>query len=156
MKFPSMKFFSLPEDAPRGLKVLQIAQASIVALTAIAAILTAIIPQKHKAFTFGLLYSLIFMSMSTSFLLRKEQALARTGTLTKQKYIKYQIFKMVAAFGLSFVGFIMWIASCPKEQRSLKPGESGLILGGVKINRYQGWILWIHTFNWYVLSTFVW
>ncbi|KAH3953622.1 hypothetical protein HBH53_028040 [Parastagonospora nodorum] len=146
-----MDFLYLRQDAPRGLKIVQTAQASIVVLTVIAAFLTAVIPQKHKTFTFGLLYSLIFTSITTTILVRKERLAAAKNLLTKDKYVKYQMFKIVAAFGMYFIGFILWIASMPKKQESLRKGESGMILGGVKINRYQGWIMWMHFFNWVFL-----
>jgi hypothetical protein len=143
-----MKLICLPDDAPRGLKIVQIAQVSIIFLTVIATFLTAVIPQKHKAFTFGLLYSLILTSITTTILVRKEQLAAAKNLLTKDKYAKYQLYKMAAAFALYFVGFIAWLASTPKEQESLRPGENGAVLGGVKINKYQGWIMWMHFFNW--------
>ncbi|KAH4101598.1 hypothetical protein HBI04_019980 [Parastagonospora nodorum] len=146
-----MDFLYLRQDAPRGLKIVQTAQASIVVLTVIATFLTAVIPQKHKTFTFDLLYSLIFTSITTTILVRKERLAAAKNLLTKDKYVKYQMFKIVAAFGMYFIGFILWIASMPKKQESLRKGESGMILGGVKINRYQGWIMWMHFFNWVFL-----
>jgi hypothetical protein len=143
-----MKFLGLPDDASPRLKAIHIAQVGIVSLTAIATFLTAVIPQKHKAFTFGLLYSLIFTSITTTILIRKEQLAASKGALTKDKYVKYQLLKMISAVGLYIVGFIAFLASTPKEGDSHKAGEQGLWIGGVKVNRYQGWIMWLHFFNW--------
>lgn len=143
-----MTFLGLPANASPRLKAVQIAQLSIVALTMIATFLTAVIPQKHKAFTFGLLSTLIFTSFTTTFILRREQQAARKDELTKSKYVKYQVIKLASAFGLSIVGFICFLAATPHEGEKHKPGEQGLWIGGVKVNRYQGWILWLNFFNW--------
>jgi hypothetical protein len=144
-----MKFLGLPDDASPRLKAVQIAQASIVFLTMIATFLAAIIPQKHKAFTFSLLYSLIFTSITTTILVRKEQVAAAKGALTKDKYVKYQLLKMISAVGLYIIGFIAFVAT-PNGHDTQKVGEQGLWMNGVKVNRYQGWILWMHFFNWQV------
>jgi hypothetical protein len=144
-----MKFLGLPDDASPRLKAVQIAQASIVFLTMIATFLAAVIPQKHKAFTFSLLYSLIFTSITTTILVRKEQVAAAKGALTKDKYVKYQLLKMISAVGLYIIGFIAFVAT-PNGHDTQKVGEQGLWMNGVKVNRYQGWILWMHFFNWQV------
>ncbi|KAH7409905.1 hypothetical protein DE146DRAFT_604301 [Phaeosphaeria sp. MPI-PUGE-AT-0046c] len=146
-----MNFLGLPADASPRLKAVQIAQISIIFLTMIATFLTAVIPQEHKAFTFGLLYTLIFTSFTTTIILRKEQQAALKGELTKSKYVKYQVIKLASAFGLSIVGFIAFIASTPQEGGKHRAGEQGLWIGGVKVNRYQGWILWLNFFNWVFL-----
>jgi len=145
-----MQFLGLPSDASPRLKALQIAQLSIVFLTMIATFLTAVIPQEHKAFTFGLLYSLIGTSITTTILVRKEQLAALKGALTKDKYVKYQLFKMISAVGIYIIGFIAFLAS-PGGNHVQKPGEQGLWIHGVKINRYQGWIIWMSIFNWLFL-----
>jgi hypothetical protein len=147
----NMKFFTLPEDASPRLKAMHIAQLGMVLLTIIATFLTAVIPQKHKLFTFGLLYGLIFSSVTTTIIVRREQQAARTGALTKQKYIKYQVFKMIAATGLYIVAFIAFLASTPAKPESHSRSQ-GLFIGGVHINRYQGWILMMHFFNWVSLE----
>jgi uncharacterized membrane protein len=149
MKFPTMNSFTLglPEDASPRLKAVHIAQLGMTALTMVAIFLTAIIPQKHKVFTFGLLYGLIFSSITTTILVRREQQAARTGQLTKQKYVKYQVFKMIAAIGMYIVAFIAFLASTPSKPESHSRSQ-GLYIGGVHINKYQGWILWMHFFNW--------
>jgi hypothetical protein len=139
--------WALPREASPRLKGLQIAQLSVVGLTIFATFLAAVIPQKHKVFTFGLLYSLIFTSVTTTVLIRKEQAAAKAGALTKDKYAKYQLYKMASAAGLYVLGFVAFLASTSgNEQR--KKGESGMWIGGVKVNRYQGWIIWLNIFNW--------
>jgi hypothetical protein len=55
---------------------------------------------------------------------------------------------MLAAVGMYIIGFICWVASTPKEGDKQRPGEQGVWIGGVKLNRYQGWIMWLHVFNW--------
>jgi uncharacterized membrane protein len=127
MKFPNMSSFTLglPEDASPRLKAAHIAQLGMTALTILATFLTAIIPQKHKLFTFGLLYGLIFSSITTTILVRREQQAART-------YI------------VAFIGFL---ASTPSKPESHSRSQ-GLFIGGVHVNKYQGWILWMHFFNW--------
>lgn len=109
----------------------------------------------RHSFTFGLLYSLILTSITTTFLIRKEQVRAANGTLGKDKYVKYQLFKIFAAAGLYVVGFVAFLASSGGND-TRKPGEQGLWIGGVKVNKWQGMILWIHFFNWYVVSLFDW
>jgi len=146
-----MTFLGLPADASPRLKAVQWAQLSIVFLTMIATFLTAVIPQQHKAFTFGLLYTLILSSFTTTIILRKEQQAALKGELTKSKYVKYQVIKLASAFGLSIVGFIAFVASTPQNPERLRPGEQGLVFFGVKVNRYQGWIMWLNFFNWVFL-----
>jgi hypothetical protein len=143
-----MKFIGLPDDASPRLKGLHVAQIGMVLLTMFATLLTAVIPQQHKTFTFGLLYSLIFTSITTTILVRKEQQAAHKGALSKDKFVKYQLLKMISAVGLYIVGFIAFLASTPQKGGPQKPGEQGLWLGGVKVNRYQGWIIWMHFFNW--------
>ncbi|KAH7366593.1 hypothetical protein BKA66DRAFT_425078 [Pyrenochaeta sp. MPI-SDFR-AT-0127] len=143
-----MPFF--PAAGSPRLRAIQIAQSSIVIFTIVATLLTAAIPSKHKFFTFGLLYSLILSSITTTYLLRKEQIRAINGTLTKDKYVKYQLFKIIAAAGLYVVGFIGHVAS-PGGNDVQKPGEQGLWIGGVKINKWQGLIIWMNFFNWVFL-----
>jgi hypothetical protein len=142
-----MKFFGFPSDASPRLKAIQIAQVVMVLLTMIATFLAAVIPQKHKAFTFSLLYSLIFTSISTTILVRKEQSALATGALTKDKYVKYQLVKMISAVGFGVFGFIMFVTT-PNGNDTEETGEQGLWMNGGKVNRYQGWILWMHFFNW--------
>jgi Co/Zn/Cd efflux system component len=142
-----MKFFGFPSDASPRLKAVQIAQVVMVFLTMIATVLAAVIPQKHKAFTFSLLYSLIFTSITTTILVRKEQLALAAGALTKDKYVKYQLMKMISAVGLYIAGFILFVIT-PNGNDKQMQGEQGLWMNGVKVNRYQGWILWMHFFNW--------
>ncbi|CAO2654053.1 Nn.00g107860.m01.CDS01 [Neocucurbitaria sp. VM-36] len=143
-----MPFF--PTAGSTRLRAIQICQLSVVLLTILATLLAAVIPQKHKGFTFGLLYSLILTSITTTFLVRKEQIRAANGTLGKDKYVKYQLFKIIAAAGLYVVGFVAFLASSGGND-TRKPGEQGLWIGGVKVNKWQGMILWIHFFNWVFL-----
>jgi len=144
----TMKFLGLPNDASPRLKALHIAQVGLITLTILATLLTAVVPSKHTKFTFGLLYSLIFTAITNTILLRKEQVAAAKGLLTKDKYVKYQLFKMISAVGLYIVGFILFVASSPSGNGEQTPVSHGLYLGGVRINRYRGWILWMHFFNW--------
>ncbi|KAH8724457.1 hypothetical protein GQ44DRAFT_618221 [Phaeosphaeriaceae sp. PMI808] len=146
-----MKFISLPDDASPRLKAMQFAQLSIIILTMVATFLAAILPQKHKDFTFGLLYSLIFTSITTGFFIRKEQLAAAQNALTKDKYTKYQLFKIISAFGVYFVGFIVSMIFVHPASDPHGPNEQGFWLGGVKVNRGQGCILWLHVFNWLFL-----
>jgi hypothetical protein len=138
----------LPADASPRLKALHIGQLSIVLVTVISTFFAAVIPQKHKAFTFGLLYSLILTSITTTFLVRREQVAAKAGVLTTSKFAKYQLFKIGAATGLYVLGFIAFLVTVPTGKDDHMPGMQGLWINGVKVNRYQGWILWMHTFNW--------
>ncbi|KAF1848763.1 uncharacterized protein K460DRAFT_364735 [Cucurbitaria berberidis CBS 394.84] len=143
-----MPFF--PSAGSPRLRAIQICQLGIVSLTILATLLTAVIPSKHTAFTFGLLYPLILTSITTTILVRKEQIRALNGTLNKDKYVKYQLFKIIAAAGLYVVGFIaQLVTSSGNEVR--KPGEQGLWIGGVKVNKWQGAILWMSFFNWVFL-----
>ncbi|KAJ4374851.1 hypothetical protein N0V83_001929 [Neocucurbitaria cava] len=135
-----------PTAGSTRFRAIQICQLSVVFLTTVATFLAAVIPQKHKAFTFGLLYSLILTSITTTFLIRKEQGRAANGTLGKDKYVKYQLFKIFAAAGLYVVGFVAFLASSGGND-TRKPGEQGLWIGGVKVNKWQGMIFWIHFFN---------
>tara|TARA_R110002003_G_scaffold562_10_gene20493 strand:- start:14597 stop:15028 length:432 start_codon:yes stop_codon:yes gene_type:complete len=143
-----MTFIGLPADASPRLKALHVGQLSIVGLTMLATFLAAIVPQKHKIFTFGLLYSLILSSISTTVILRREQQSAAKGLLTKNKYMKYQFAKFGAAIGLHIVGFIMFVAITPAGPDVQKPREQGLWMNGYKVNKYQGWIMWLGIFNW--------
>lgn len=72
---------------------------------------------------------------------------ARENTLTKDKYAKYQMFKLLAAFGMSVIGFIGYLAS-PQGDAERKPGEQGMWLNGVKITKWHAIILWMGFFNW--------
>lgn len=146
--FKTMKFISLPDDASPRLKALHVAQAGLIMLTIFATILTAIAPSSRTKFTFGLLYSLIFTAITNTILLRREQIAAHKGLLSKDKYVKYQLFKIISAFGLYFVGFILYIASTLPGHGDQTPVSRGLFLGGVKINKYRGIILAMHFFNW--------
>ncbi|KAF1968172.1 hypothetical protein BU23DRAFT_515040 [Bimuria novae-zelandiae CBS 107.79] len=148
MRFP----FGLPRDASPRLKVIQGCQLSITALTILATLFAAVIPHKHKRFTLGLLYPLIFVSFSTTFLVRREQRRAREGTLSKQRYVKYQLYKLFAAFGLAFVGFVADIITSDAQCDTKRPGETGLWLRCIKVNTWQGLILWLNFFNW----VFIW
>lgn len=144
MPFP----FALPRDTSPRLRILQLCQLSITGLTILATFFAAVIPSKHKSFTFGLLYSLILTSFTTTYLVYKEQKCAAQGILSKDKYVKYQLFKIIAAAGLYFVGFIAHLASSSGEKEVKHPGEQGLWIGNVKVNRWQGMILWMNFFNW--------
>ncbi|KAJ4360488.1 uncharacterized protein N0V89_001053 [Didymosphaeria variabile] len=148
-----MTFLGLPRDASPRLKAIQGCQLAIVSLTIVATFLAAVVSQKHKAFTFGLLYPLILISCSTTFFVFREQRRAREGTLTKDKYVKYQLFKLFAAFGLAFVAFVLSIVLGEKKvECDMKlPGEQGLWLGCIKVNTWQALILWMNAFNWIFL-----
>jgi hypothetical protein len=100
-------------------------------------------------FTFGLLYTLILTSISTTAILRKEQIRAQNGTLTKKVYVKYQIIKLGSALALSVVGFIGHLASSGGDD-ARKPGQQGVWVGGVKLNKWHGMIILMNVFNWYV------
>ena len=143
--------FGLPRDASPRLKAIQGLQLSITALTILATFFAAVVPHKHKRFTLGLLYPLIFVSCSTTFLVHREQRRAREGTLTKQRYVKYQLYKLFGGFALAFVGFIADIATSDQNCDAKRPGETGLWLRCIKVNTWQGLILWLNFFNWYVL-----
>ncbi|OAG04055.1 uncharacterized protein CC84DRAFT_1166181 [Paraphaeosphaeria sporulosa] len=136
--------------SPR-LKALQGAQLGIVALTLLATFLAAVVPHKHKSFTFGLLYPLLLTSASTTFLIAREQRRAREGALTKAKYAKYALLKLAAAFGLGFVGFVLDIATTDGKCDVQRPGETGLWIRCVKVETWQGAILWLNVFNWLFL-----
>lgn len=147
MPFP----FALPRDASHKLRIIQLAQLSITALTIVATFLTAVVPSKHKGFTFGFLYYLIFTSITTTFLVYKEQVNAARGTLTKDKYVKYQLFKIIAAVGLTIVAFVASSATPSGPEDVHRPGEQGWWINGVKVNKWQGYIMKINFFNWYVI-----
>ncbi|KZM20187.1 hypothetical protein ST47_g8640 [Ascochyta rabiei] len=119
-----------PRDASPRLRGLQICQLGVVSLTAVCTFLAAVIPSKHKAFTFSLLYGLILTSITTSFLINKEQKAAAQGALTKDKY-------EVPAL----------------EDRCWIRDELGRIscVPCVKINTLQSIILWLGMFNWIFL-----
>lgn len=122
-------------------------QLGVVGLTTVYVFLAAVIPSKHKAFTFSLLYGLILTSITTSILINKEQKAAAQGLLTKDKYVKYQFWKIAAGFVTYFIAFIGFLAS-PHGDEKLGRNENGLIMNGVKINNFQSIILWTNTFNW--------
>ncbi|KAL1598906.1 hypothetical protein SLS60_008051 [Paraconiothyrium brasiliense] len=145
----NMTFLGLPRDASPRLKAIQGCQMAIALLTIVATFLAAIVPQKHKAFTFGLLYPLILISCSTTFVVVREQRRAREGTLTKDKYVKYQLFKLFAAFGLAFLAFVLSLVLGEKKVECdvKRPGEQGLWLGCIKVNKWQALILWMNAFN---------
>lgn len=137
--------------SPR-LRILQHAQLAIAFLAFFAFLVTFLIPFRHKLFTLSLLYTPLLTSITTIFFVVREQKNAEAGTLSKQKYVKYQVLKMVAAIGMSFIGFIGYLASAPAEadQDVHHPGTQGMWLNGVKIGRWQGLLLWLNFFNWYV------
>jgi len=139
--------FAFPREASPRLRGLQMCQVGIVGLTIVYVFLAAVIPSKHKAFTFSLLYGLILTSITTSILINKEQKAAAQGVLTKDKYVKYQFWKIAAGFSTYFVAFIGFLAS-PHGDEKLGRNENGLIMNGVKINNFQSIILWTNTFNW--------
>lgn len=145
---------TLPSTAnvsPR-LRILQHAQLSIAGLAFFAFLVTFLIPFRHKLFTLSLLYTPLLTSITTIFFVVREQKNAEAGTLSKQRYVKYQVLKMVAAIGMSFIGFIGYLASAPAEADQDKhyPGTQGMWLNGVKIGRWQSLLLWLNFFNWYV------
>ena len=135
-----------PHASPR-LKGLQICQLGVVGLTVLYTFLAAVIPSKHKAFTFSLLYGLILTSITTSILINKEQKAGARGLLTKDKYAKYQLWKIGAGFSMYFVAFIGFMVT-PGGNAKLGRNENGLIMNGVKINTFQSIIMWTSTFNW--------
>ncbi|KAJ4359159.1 hypothetical protein N0V95_002411 [Ascochyta clinopodiicola] len=141
---------NFPQDASPRLRGLQICQLGVVSLTAVCTFLTAVIPSKHKAFTFSLLYGLILTSITTSILINKEQKAAARGALTKDKYAKYQLWKIGAGFVMNSVGFVAFLVS-PGGHDEQKPHENGMWIKGVKINTLQSIILWLSTFNWIFL-----
>lgn len=141
---------AFPRDASPRLRGLQICQLCVVTLTTVYVFLAAVIPSKHKAFTFSLLYGLILTSITTSILINKEQKAAAQGLLTKDKYAKYQLWKIAAGFCTYFIGFIGFVAT-PGGDEKLGRNENGLIMNGVKINTFQSIILWTNTFNWIFL-----
>lgn len=143
-----MRFFTFPPNTSPRLKAIQGAQLGVVALTLLATFFAAVIPHKHKPFTFGLLYPLLLTSCSTTFLVLREQRRAREAALTKEKYVKYALLKLFAAFGLAFVGFVLDIVSSDGECDKKRPGETGLWLRCIKVNKWQGMILWLNVFNW--------
>ena len=139
--------FAFPQNASPRLRGLQICQISVVGLTAICTFLAAVIPSKHKAFTFSLLYSLILTSITTSILINKEQKAALQGNLTKDKYAKYQLWKIIAGFVMYFVGSVAFLAS-PGGKDEQGANENGLWIKGIKCNTLHSIILWLNTFNW--------
>lgn len=146
-----MTFIGLPSNVSPRLKAIHGCQLGVVGLTMVATFLAAVIPQKHKSFTFGLLYPLILTSFSTTFLLYREQRRALNGTLTKDRYIKYQLFKLFAAFGLSFIGFFLDFFTEDGTCDPQRVGEQGLWIRCIKVNKWQGMIMWLNFFNWVFL-----
>ncbi|KAF2622829.1 hypothetical protein BU25DRAFT_442891 [Macroventuria anomochaeta] len=138
---------AFPCNASPRLRGLQICQLGVVSLTTVLTFLAAVIPSKHKAFTFSLLYGLILTSITTSILINKEQKAATRGILTKDKYVKYQFWKVAGGFVMYFIGFIAFVAS-PGGNEKLSRNENGLVINGVKVNTLQSTILWLNTFNW--------
>ncbi|KAH9861695.1 hypothetical protein J1614_011448 [Plenodomus biglobosus] len=147
MRFP----FTLAQNVSPKLRILQACQLSIAGLTLLATLLAAVIPSKHKGFTFSILYSLILTSCTTTFLVYKEQQRAAQGMLSKDKYAKYQMFKMGAAVGSSIVGFVASCATPNGPADAKRPGEMGLWVDGIKVNRLQGMVMWMIFFNWVFL-----
>lgn len=148
MRIPAS--LSAPANAPRGLRILHSAQIAIAGLAIFAFFVTVLLPFRRKLFTLSLLYTPILTSITTVFFLVRERKHAEAGTLSKTRYAKYQVLKMVAAFGMSIIGFILYAASAPAEADQDKhyPGQQGLWLNGVKIGRWQGALLWLSFFNW--------
>jgi hypothetical protein len=126
---------------------LQICQLSIIGLTGVCTLLAAVVPYKHKAFTFSLLYSLILTSITSGILINKEQKAGLAGTLTKDRYAKYQLWKLLAGFAMYFIGFIGFVAS-PGGNEHQKGNEQGLWLNGVKCTSLHSSIIWLNVFNW--------
>jgi hypothetical protein len=146
MPFP----FTLPRDVSPRLRGLQICQLSVVGVTIVSTFFAAVIPSKHKAFTFSLLYSLILTSITTTFLIYKEQKTAVQGILTKDKYAKYQLYKLLAAFAMGTVGWIMSLALSGGDTTNHQPkAGNGLWLNGVKVNSFHWIIIWTNALNWY-------
>lgn len=139
---------AFPRNASPRLRGLQICQLSVISLTVVCTFLAAVIPDKHKAFTFSLLTGLILSSITTSILINKEQRAAAAGTLSKDKYAKYQLWKIAAGFATYFVGFIAFLAAPGGNEQRKSPHENGLWMNGVKINTLQSSIMWLSTFNW--------
>ncbi|USP74901.1 hypothetical protein yc1106_02175 [Curvularia clavata] len=140
-------------NAPRGLRILQSAQVAIAGQAIFACFVTVLLPFRHKLFTLSLLYTPLLTSITTVFFLVRERKHAEAGTLSKRRYAKYQALKMVAAIGMSIIGFIGYIASAPAEADQDKhySGEQGMWLNGVKIGRWQSALLWLNFFNWVFL-----
>lgn len=138
---------AFPRDATPRLVGLQMCQVGVISLTTVCTFLAAVLPSKHKAFTFSLLSGLILSSITTSVLIHKEQIAASQGLLTKNKYMRYQFWKIGAGFATYFIGFITFLAA-PGGDYKLGRGEQGLVMNGVKINSLQSSILWLSTFNW--------
>lgn len=138
---------AFPPNASPRLKGLQICQLGVVGLTIVYTFLTAVIPSKHKAFTFSLLYGLIFTSITTSILINKEQKAGAAGLLTKDKYAKYQLWKIVAGVVMYFIAFIGFTIT-PGGNDKLGRNGNGLIMNGVRVNTFHSIILWTSTFNW--------
>ncbi|CAN9460437.1 unnamed protein product [Alternaria alternata] len=147
IKMPSFGL-GLPRDASPRLRIIQGCQIAIAALSIFAVFITLVFPVQRKLFTLSLLYTPILTSATTIFLIVREQRRAAAGTLSKQKYVKYQILKMAAAFGMSIIGFIGHVASTPTEGDAHRAGQQGLWISGVKINKWQGLLLWLNFFNW--------
>ncbi|KAI8938179.1 hypothetical protein NX059_005844 [Plenodomus lindquistii] len=147
MPFP----FALARDVSPKLRILQACQLSIAGFAVIATFLAAVVPSKHKGFTFGILYSLIFTSCTTTFLVYREQTRAAQGNLSKDKYVKYQMFKMAAAVGCSVLGFIASSLTPKGPADHKRPGQTGLWIDGIKVTKWQAMIMWMIFFNWVFL-----
>ncbi|CAA9957160.1 hypothetical protein P3342_000906 [Pyrenophora teres f. teres] len=144
--------FVRPATTSPRLHILQVSQLSIAALSLVAFVITLVLPLNHKLFTLSLLYTPLLTSITTVYLVRREKGRLADGTLSKQKYVKYQLFKMAAAIGLSVVGFIGHLASAPHGAgQGQKTGERGTWINGVRINTWMGLMLWINFFNWLFL-----
>ncbi|KAF2727033.1 hypothetical protein EJ04DRAFT_452171 [Polyplosphaeria fusca] len=145
--------FDLPSDTSPRLRWLQILQFSVTIFTIIATFLAAVVPSKTKAFTFSLLYGLILSSFTTTFILYREQAAARAGALTKDKYAKYQLYKMVAAVVMNIVAFIAGTVTvvATGEGQAKGPNEQGLWIHGVKVTTWHSFILGAQALNWVFL-----
>jgi hypothetical protein len=148
MPFP----FAIPRDVSPRLRWLQTLQLGVVAVAIVGTFFAAVIPSKHKAFTFSLLYNLIFTSITTSFIINKEQKAAAQGLLTKDKYAKYQLYKLLAAFAMGTVAWIVSIAVSGGETTTNPPKTgNGLWLNGVKVNGFHWIIIWTNVLNWVLI-----
>lgn len=139
---------AFPRNASPRLRGLQYCQLTVVSLTALFTFLAAVLPGKHKAFTFSLLTGLILSSITTSILINKEQKTAAQGTLSKDKYAKYQMCKIAAGFATYFVGFLAFLAAPGGNEQRKSAHDNGLWMNGIKINTLQSSIMWLSTSNW--------
>jgi hypothetical protein len=154
--FAMPSLFALPRNVSPRLRNLQICQLSIVGVTIVSTLFAATIPSQDTVFTFSLLYSLILTSITTTILIRKEQKAAAQEILTKDKYAKYQLYKLVAAFCMGTLGFFMSLSFPGHAARGKTPNAgNGLWINGVKINTFHWIIIWSNVLNWCVDVSFL-